>query len=86
MKNRAPSLFRWTERMQAPDADMPEFPDHAPDFLPDDAVADSLAPLLRHMGLDLFPGLHEMAAALADSQLHEERIDAKLEEIMKRLS
>lgn len=28
----------------------------------------------------------EMAAALADSQLHEERIDAKLEEIMKRLS
>lgn len=65
MKNRAPSLFRWTERMQAPDADMPEFPDHAPDFLPDDAVADSLAPLLRHMGLDLFPGLQDMAAALA---------------------
>ena len=28
----------------------------------------------------------EMAAALADSQLHEERIDAKLEEILKRLS
>jgi len=27
----------------------------------------------------------EMAAALADSHLHEERIDAKLEEIMKRL-
>ena len=28
----------------------------------------------------------EMAAALAGSHLHEERIDAKLEEIMKRLS
>ena len=65
MKNRAPSLFRWTERMQAPDADMPEFPDHVPGFLPNDAVADSLTPLLRHISLDLFPVLHDLAAALA---------------------
>lgn len=65
MKRRAPKVFRWVERMNAPDADMPEYGDRAPAFLPDDALAPTLAPLFRHMADELFPELIDAAAMLA---------------------
>lgn len=60
MKRRAPRLFRWVERMNAPDADMPEFPGHAEDYLPDDVVPATLEPLLRQIAQELFPSREQV--------------------------
>lgn len=62
MKTRAPRVFRWVERMTAPDLDVPEFPAHEPAFLPGDAVPATLEPLLRHMTEDMFPELTDKLA------------------------
>ena len=61
MKRRAPKVFRWVERMNAPDADMPEYgPESgsaAAAYLPDDGMPETLRPLFRHMAGELFPEL-----------------------------
>jgi glutathione S-transferase len=62
MKNRAPYVFRWTERMnQAGFADG-EFPDLAPDFLPDDELPETLEPVLRYLFRDCGPEVMGMIA------------------------
>ncbi|MES0872740.1 glutathione S-transferase family protein [Sinimarinibacterium thermocellulolyticum] len=64
MKSKAPSLYRWTERMNAPDHDAPEFP-HTPYALPDDdAVPDTLRPLLRQIATDFVPEVEMTVRAL----------------------
>ena len=64
MKQRAPKVFRWVERMNASDLDSPEFPDAGDDFLADDAIAPTLQPLLRHIAEEVFPELDDCLAFL----------------------
>lgn len=64
MKRRAPKVFRFVERMNAPDADMPEYGDRDAAYLPDDAVPATLEPLFRHMAAELFPELTDKLAML----------------------
>lgn len=81
MKRRAPKVFRWVERMNASDADIPEFADYAPTFLPDDHVPPTLEPLFTQMGQELFPELTDKLAFLA---AHVKQIDAKQGEPVSR--
>ena len=60
MKLSAPSLYRWTERMMATDADMPEFPQATQMLLPDDVVPETLGPVLQCMAADYLPELRMM--------------------------
>lgn len=64
MKRRAPRVFRWIERMNAPDPDIPEYGDYPAAYLGDDAVPDTLAPLYRQMAQELFPELTDKLAML----------------------
>lgn len=64
MKRRAPKVFRWLERMNASDPDMPEYGERNAGYLPDDAVPATLEPLFRHMADELFPELSDKAAML----------------------
>ena len=47
MKQRAPRVFRWTEHMNAPEIQSPEFADAPMVYLADDAVPDTTLALLR---------------------------------------
>lgn len=64
MKRHAPKVFRWVERMHAPDPDIPEYGAYLPAFLPEDALPDTLAPLFRHIAEELLPELTDKAAML----------------------
>lgn len=66
MKRRAPKVMRWVERMNAPDADMPEYGDRPAEYLPDDEVPATLLALFRHIADELFPELTDKAAWLRD--------------------
>lgn len=72
MKQRAPRVARWVERMNASDLDSPEFPEAGDDFLPDDAVPATLEPLLTHMAEEIFPELDD-ALAFLDRWIAEQR-------------
>jgi len=52
MKNRAPNVFRWTERMFLSGFADGEFPDLAPDFLPNDALPETLIPIIAYFFKD----------------------------------
>jgi len=60
MKLSAPSVYRWTERMMATDADMPEFPHATQMLLSDDVVPETLGPVLQCMAADYLPELRMM--------------------------
>lgn len=60
MKRRAPSVYRWVERMNAADDDMPEFPGHAAELLPGDAIPPTLMPVLTWMARDQLPELRAL--------------------------
>lgn len=64
MKRRALKVARWVERMNAPDADMPEYGNCPTAFLPNDAVPETLEQLFRHMAGELFPEMLDRAAWL----------------------
>lgn len=53
MKNRAPSLFRWTERMNAPHADYSDMPYYAPS----DELPETLTPLFKYIADYFLPEL-----------------------------
>lgn len=57
MKRRAPKVFRWVERMNAADPDMPEYGWYPAGYLSDDTVPKTLEPLFQHMAGELFPEL-----------------------------
>lgn len=62
MKTTAPSVFRWTERMnnaEIEDSDYPEYPD---DYPTDDTLPDTLRPILSMVFSDWGPGLAADAA------------------------
>lgn len=64
MKRRAPKVYRWVERMNAPDPDIPEFRDYAATYLAGDAIPETLEPVYRHMASELFPELADKLAML----------------------
>jgi glutathione S-transferase len=68
MKRKAPSVFRWTERMMANDPDTPEFPNCAFALPEADEVPATLGPVLRLMAQDYLPEL-KMAVAYTDAWL-----------------
>jgi len=63
MKNRAPHVFRWTERMNQAGFTDGEFPDPAPDFLPNDELPETLEPVLRYFFTDCGAGGGELLSA-----------------------
>ena len=52
MKLRAPNVSRWVERMNLPSMADGEFPGHAESWLVDDAIPESLEPVIRLMFQD----------------------------------
>lgn len=64
MKIKAPSLYRWTERMNAPDDDAPEFPRTLRMLPADDTIPDTLRPLLRQIASDFLPEVEMTVRAL----------------------
>ena len=65
MKNRAPNVFRWTERMNLPGIADPEFTRTSPEWLPDDAIPASLDPVLEIVFRDWTPELEANATCYA---------------------
>jgi len=63
MKNRAPHVFRWTERMNQAGFTDGEFPDLAPDFLPSDELPETLESILRYFFTDCGPEVMGMIAS-----------------------
>jgi glutathione S-transferase len=57
MKLRAPNVFRWTERMNSPDIFDGEFADVDPSYPRDDAIPETVEPLLTHIFKDWGPEL-----------------------------
>ena len=66
MQRSAPKVFRWVERMHAPDLDMVEYADARSGFLPNDEVPATLSPLLRQIGEEIVPDLTDRLAMLQD--------------------
>lgn len=63
MLRRAPNVYRWVERMQRAQIEDGEYPDQAPDWLPDGAIPPTLEPVLSLAFGDWGPQL------LADARL-----------------
>lgn len=57
MKMKAPCVYRWTERMNACDADTPEFPRYPYDLANDDSIPDTLFPVFEYIASDYLPEL-----------------------------
>ena len=57
MKRRAPNVARWVERMQLPNTPDGEYAPHDANWLPDDALPDTLEPLLALVFKDWGPQL-----------------------------
>ncbi len=64
MKTEAYFVWRWVERMNAPEPDMPEFGDLEPAHLGDDAVPETLKAVLRQVAVQYLPELIAQVAAL----------------------
>ena len=62
MQQKAPMVFRWTERMRNPSSDMVEFLDHDERLFPDDNIPETLVTLLRRVALDYLPEIKAMIA------------------------
>lgn len=70
MKNAAPNVYRWTERMNLANTIDGEFPDCPPQYLTDDALAPTLEPLLRLIFQDWGPEL------LANASIYNQWVNA----------
>jgi glutathione S-transferase len=66
MKAQAWRVWRWTERMNAPDDDAGEYGDFSPTLFADDAIPDSLAALLAFIAEDYLPEIAAMTAFTND--------------------
>jgi glutathione S-transferase len=55
MKSTAHRVWRWVERMNAPDLDSAEYGEFAPELFRDDGVPESLKQLLRFVARDYLP-------------------------------
>ena len=66
MQERAQMLFRWTERMRNPSADMVEFIGRDESLLADDAIADTLMALLKRVAEEYLEEIKAMVAHTND--------------------
>ncbi|OBX18467.1 glutathione S-transferase [Erythrobacter sp. QSSC1-22B] len=66
MQSEAPKVFRWVERMHAPDLDRVEYsPDgDAGGFMPGDRIPETLGPVLKQVADELLPGLTDRLEVL----------------------
>ena len=55
MQQRAPAVYRWVERMNREDQDVPEYFNAGNDFLANDEVPETLIPVLKVLAEDFFP-------------------------------
>jgi len=62
MKQQAPRLYRWIERMNAENADTPEFGDCETEYFAADAIPDTLKALLALVGRDFVPEIKQAVA------------------------
>ena len=60
MKRVAPRVWRWVERMNAPDADSGEYMGHAPEWIDLGQPCESLDALLRFVAEDYLPEVESM--------------------------
>ena len=64
MQQQAVRVYRWVERMNRPDQDVPEFFQAGTDFLADDEVPESLRAVLRIIAEDFVPETRAAAATI----------------------
>jgi len=69
MKKLAPNVARWVERMQLPNTPDGEYAPHKVDWLPDDAIPNTLEPLLALVFKDWGPQL------MADLNIYKQWLD-----------
>ena len=75
MQQRAPAVYRWVERMNREDQDVPEYFNAGNDFLANDEVPETLIPVLKILAEDFVP--ETLAAAeLINSWLDEHQPEA----------
>ena len=55
MQQRAPAVYRWVERMNREDQDVPEYFNAGNDFLANDEVPETLLPVLKILAEDFVP-------------------------------
>ena len=75
MQQKAPMLFRWTERMRNPSPDMVEFIGRDENLMAEDEIPDTLKTLLRRVASDYLPEIEAMVDVqnqyLQDTQINE---------------
>lgn len=59
MKSKAQRVYRWVERMNASDADMPEYGDYPQAYFADDEIPETLQAILRLVAKDFLPELKQ---------------------------
>jgi glutathione S-transferase len=64
MQQRAVRVYRWVERMNRADQDVPEYYDAGTDFLADDTVPDSLLKVLKIIAEDFVPETQAAASCI----------------------
>jgi len=64
MKSKAQRVYRWLERMQAPDRDMPEFGEYEESLFGDDAIPDTVCRLMALVAEDFLPELQQTVAVI----------------------
>ena len=65
MKQEAASVYRWVERMNRPDQDVPEYFDAGDNYLDDDEIPQTLISVLKLLSEDFVP----------ETQAHAQRIN-----------
>ena len=75
MQQRATRVYRWVERMNRPDSDVPDYFAAGTDLLADDEVPDSLVKVLRVLAEDFVPETRA-AAAHINTWLAENPVEA----------
>jgi hypothetical protein len=60
MKNHAPNVYRWTERMFEQGIADPEFPDMAPDLPGDDSIPETTVSVLQNLFAEFSPEFRAM--------------------------
>ena len=68
MQQSAWPVYRWTERISSPVADMGEYLDYPEQFFPDDTIPETLVALLTYIGEEMMPEL-EAQVAFMDAHL-----------------